>query len=101
MLLAELDYLLTTHLGTDAELDFLQGLADGAYVLIHPTAEDLVRCRELIQQYRDLPLGLADASVVATSERLAIPRLLTVDERHFRVVQPRGFSHFTLLPADV
>lgn len=72
VLLAELDYLLTTHLGIDAELDFLQGLADGAYALIHPTAEDLVRCRELIQQYRDLPLGLADASVVATSERLGI-----------------------------
>ena len=100
VLLAELDYLLTTHLGIDAELDFLQGVADGAYVLIHPTSEDLIRCRELIQQYRDLSLGLADASVVATSERLGISRLLTVDQRHFRVVQPRGFSHFTLLPAD-
>lgn len=100
MLLAELDYLLTTHLGIDAELDFLQGIADGNFELIHPTAEDLSRCQELILQYRDLPLGLADASVVATAERLAIPRLLTLDQRHFRVVKPRGISHFLLLPSD-
>ena len=100
VLLAELDYLLTTRLGPDAELDFLDGLMDGAYVLIHPTTDDLIRCRELIAQYRDLSLGLADASVVATAERLGIPRLLTVDERHFRAVQPRDLSHFILLPAD-
>ena len=42
----------------------------------------------LIRQYRDLGLGLADASVVATAERLGRPRLLTVDERHFRAIQP-------------
>ena len=100
ILLAELDSLLTTRLGPNAELDFLDGLTDGAYVLIHPTAEDLIRCRELIVQYRDLSRGLADASVVATAERLGIPRLLTVDERHFRVVQATNFSHFVLLPAD-
>lgn len=100
VLLAELDYLLTTRLGPDAELDFLDGLMDGAYVLIHPTADDLIRCRELIAQYRDLSLGLADASVVATAERLGILRLLTVDERHFRAVQPQDLSHFILLPAD-
>ena len=81
-------------------MDFLEGLTDGAYVLIRPTADDLLRCRELIAQYRDFPLGLADASVVATAERLDIPRLLTVDERHFRAVQPRDLSHFILLPAD-
>ena len=73
---------------------------DGAYVLIHPTADDLIRCRELIAKYRDLSLGLADASVVATAERLGIPRLLTVDVRHFRAVQPQDFTHFILLPAD-
>ena len=100
ILLAELDYLLTTRLGPDAELDFLAGVMDGAYVLIHPTVADFIRCRELIVQYRDLSLGLADASVVATAERLGIPRLLTIDERHFRTVQPQNLSHFILLPAD-
>jgi predicted nucleic acid-binding protein len=100
VLLAELDYLLTTRLGMAAELDFLDSLLEGEYVLIHPTAGDLLRCREVITQYHDMNLGLADASVVATAERLGIPRLLTVDERHFRVIQPNNLSHFILLPAD-
>jgi predicted nucleic acid-binding protein len=99
-LLAEIDYLLTVRLGVDAALDFLESVEQGAFVLITPSAADLTRCRELVAQYRDLKLGLADASVVATAERMKIARLFTVDERHFRAVQPRGLSHFVLLPAD-
>jgi len=64
------------------------------------SAEDLARCRELVLQYRGLPLGIADASVVATAERLKIQRVFTVDERHFRAIQPQGMGHFVLLPAD-
>jgi uncharacterized protein len=45
-------------------------------------------------------VGLADATVVATAERLKIQRLFTVDQRHFRAIQPRGLSHFVILPAD-
>jgi predicted nucleic acid-binding protein len=98
--LAEIDYLLTSRLGTDAALDFLQSVDAGSFTLVAPTSDDLARCRELIQQYRDLPLGLADAIVVATAERLKIQRIFTVDERHFRAIQPQGLGHFVLLPAD-
>jgi predicted nucleic acid-binding protein len=100
ILLAEIDYLLMTRLGTDAALDFLDSVQAGAFVLIHPSREDLIRCGELLRQYRDLQLGLADATVVATAERLKMQRLFTVDERHFRTVQPRGLDHFILLPAN-
>ncbi len=100
VLLAEIDYLLTSRLGTDAALDFLESVDAGSFTLIVPSTEDLARCRELIRQYRDLPLGLADATVVATAECLKIQRVFTVDERHFRAIQPRGLGHFILLPAD-
>ncbi|HEX7448806.1 MAG TPA: PIN domain-containing protein [Pirellulales bacterium] len=100
VLLAEIDYLLTRRLGVDAALDFIDSIERGAFTLVVPTAEDIARCRELMIQYRDLPLGIADASVVAAAERMHIQRILTVDERHFRAVRPRLFSHFVLLPAD-
>jgi predicted nucleic acid-binding protein len=101
ILLAEIDYLLTTRIGADASLDFLDSATSGAFTLVAPTTEDLARCRELIVQYRGLSLGLADASVAATAERLKIQRVFTVDERHFRAIQPRGLSHFIILPADL
>jgi predicted nucleic acid-binding protein len=98
--LAEIDYLLTSRLGADAALDFLDSVMSGSFTLVVPSSEDLARCRELILQYRGLPLGLADAAVVATAERLKIQRVFTVDERHFRAIQPRGLGHFILFPAD-
>jgi predicted nucleic acid-binding protein len=99
-LLSEIDYLLATRLGFEAALDFIDSIQTGAFTLVGLTAEDLVRCRELVSQYRDLPLGLADACVVAVAERLRLQTLFTVDQRHFRTVQPHGFGHFVLLPAD-
>ena len=98
-ILAEVDYLLREFLGVDAELDFLDGIISGAYTLEPLTVVDMERCRELIATYRDLDLGLADAAVIATAERLNIRRILTVDERDFRAVRPKK-GHFVLLPAD-
>jgi hypothetical protein len=99
-ILSEIDYLLREFLGVDAEIDFLDGLIAGAYMLEPLIRADLDRCRELIATCRDLDLGLADASVIATAERLGITRILTVDERDFRAVRPKT-GPFTLLPADV
>lgn len=100
VILAELDYLLREFLGTDAELSFLDDLFSGAYTLESLTMNDFLRCRELIAQYRNLDLGLADTSVMAIAERLNIYRILTVDERDFRAVRPKKRKSFIVLPAD-
>lgn len=99
VILAELDYLLREFLGVDAELAFLEGVANGAYTLEPFSSADLARCRELIAGHRDLDLGLADTAVMATAERLGVRQILTVDERDFRAVKPRQGA-FVLLPAD-
>ena len=99
-ILAELDYLLRQFLGVDAELDFIDTMIGGAYTLEAVTREDLSRCRALIAKYRDLDLGLADAAVISTAERLGVYRILTLDERHFRAVRSKTDRAFLLFPAD-
>jgi hypothetical protein len=99
-ILSEVDYLLGAKLGVSAELDFLDDVLKGAFTLEPFTLADLRRSRELVDQYRSLDIGLADAAVVATAERLETRRILTVDERHFRVVRASDGKPFTLLPAD-
>jgi predicted nucleic acid-binding protein len=99
-ILGELDYLLREPLGTEAEIDFIESLISGAFTLENLTSEDITRCHELITTYRTLDLGLADAAVIATAERLQIDRILTVDERDFRAVRSRKGRAFVLLPAD-
>ena len=60
-------------------------------------ARDWLRIAELVAKYRDLPLGTADASVVAAAERLGITEVATLDRRHFTVVRP-STGPFTVLP---
>lgn len=99
-MLGELDYLLRAHLGIQAEIDFIESVMSGSFTLENLTPEDVARCHELIKTYQDLDLGLADAAVIATAERLNIERILTVDERDFRAVRPKRGKPFVLLPAD-
>ena len=53
---------------------------------------------KLVESCADLPLGTVDASVIALTERLALPAVATLDHRHFTVVRPRHISALTLLP---
>jgi uncharacterized protein len=101
VILSEIDCLLHSRLGASAELDFLHDIIDGVFILESFTAEDVIRSRDLIQQYMALNLGLADAAVIATAERLNVQRILTVDERHFRAVRSVDGKPFTLVPADL
>ena len=99
--LAELDYLTARIAGVDAELVLLEEISSGAYELATFDAVDLVRARALIERYRDLPLGLADASLVVLADKHNEDAIATLDERHFRVVQSLRGRPFRILPADV
>ncbi len=96
---AELDHLVATRMGVDAELAVLAELAGGAYHLAHLAADDLASARSVVERYRDQALGLADASLVVLAARFETRSILTLDHRHFSVVRPRTGGRFTLLPA--
>ena len=100
-ILAEIDYLLTKMAGTTAALRFLAEVERKAYELVPFDALDVRRAREVIEQYEDLAIGLADASLVVLAERYGLRDLLTLDQRHFRVLRPKGRKSFRLLPADL
>jgi predicted nucleic acid-binding protein len=99
--LGEIDYLLRLRLGNRALLRFLADIQEGAFVVESVTIADLRRCAALIEKYRDLDLGLSDSSVIAVAERLGTDRILTVDQRDFRVVRSARGKAFYLLPADL
>jgi len=98
LVLAELDYWCARRLSSDVWLIFLDDVLAGAYRVESPTAADLARCRDLQARYRDLALGVVDASVVALAERLDEPKVATLDQRHFRAVRPVHVVSLELLP---
>jgi len=99
--LGEIDYLFRSRLGNRAMLLFLDDIHQGAFRIESVTAEDLARCRDLLTHYADANLGLSDASVAATADRLGTNRILTVDVRDFRLLRTIRGKPFRLLPADL
>jgi uncharacterized protein len=95
---AELDYLVATRLGVDAELAVLAELAGGAYDLAEVDADGLAACSAVIGKYRKLDIGLADASIVVLADERRTRTVLTLDHRHFDVVRPLDGGHFSVLP---
>ena len=95
---AEIDYLVATRVGVDAELQVLKELSSGAYVLPEIGPEDIARMVVVLGKYRDQELGVADASLVLLAERYGTRSLLTLDRRHFGVVRPMQGGRFRLLP---
>jgi predicted nucleic acid-binding protein len=97
--LAELDYVLATRVGESARVSLLEEVARGAYELQSFSSEDVQEAQKVIQRHRDLGISLADASIVVLADRHATRDVLTLDERHFRVLQATR-KPFRLLPAD-
>jgi hypothetical protein len=100
LVLAEADYLILGRLGADVELAFIDDVTAATFVVECLTREETRTAREVIERYRDLRLGLADASLVVLAKRYGTRRILTFDERAFRVVAPLEGGAFTVLPAD-
>jgi uncharacterized protein len=97
--IAEASYLLRRIYHGQATL--LAMLADETIKVANLNREDVPRISELMAKYHDLPMDLADASIVRVAERERIRRVFTIDQKDFRVYRPAHIRHFTLLPATI
>ncbi len=99
LVLAEIDYVLDRRAGGAAREALWADLEESVYdVRWWPGA-----LRETIEAARGarLEVGLADASLVALAAHIGSTRVATLDEAHFRALEPlAGARAFTLLPAD-
>jgi uncharacterized protein len=96
--IAELDYLLSTRHGVDAELAVLAELDGGAYELATIGADELKKAATVIAKYRDQDIGVADASLVVLAAHYRTRTIMTLDRRHFEVLRPLDGGRFRLLP---
>lgn len=96
--LPEVDYLVATHLGGRAQDLWLADLSSGAFAVEWGRQEDLSSAERLCRRYKTLRLGLVDAVVIATAERLRADAIATLDLKHFGAVSIKGKPR--LLPRD-
>ena len=95
---AELDYLFLTRYGVDAQHQVLDALASGAYELPTLGIPDLSACAAVIARYRDLSIGVTDASLVVLADRYGTTRVATFDRRNFGALRTMDGNPFELVP---
>jgi predicted nucleic acid-binding protein len=99
--LAEVDYLINKFAGIQTEKRLLEDIEREAYRLEAFSEADIGEALTVINRYEDLGIGLADSSIVVLSRRHRTTQLLTLDERHFRVLTGPSDRSFRILPADL
>lgn len=73
-------------------------IATEALRLVLIDTADVPRMRQLMQKYKNLPMGLADASLVRIAEREGIRRVFTIDRRDFALYRPAKIGRFQVIP---
>ncbi len=96
--LPEVDYLTTKYLGERVARAFLEDLTRGAYIHLPVDLDDLARATTIMERYKSLPLGLVDATLVVLGQRHNIRQILTLDRRHFGLLQTENIDYFEILP---
>jgi len=95
--MAEAMYLLYRAGGYMAQEKLWQMRATGRLSVHELTAIEGDRMREVMAQYRDTPMDLADACLIAAAETLALRRVFTIDG-HFHAYRTADGQALEVIP---
>lgn len=90
-------YLLQKRVGIDVPKTFIHKISTGELQVFNLKTKHCQRIEELMQKYRDLPMDLADASLVVLAETIKENRILTTDRRDFSVYRWLNNQTFDIL----
>ena len=94
-------YLLLTRIGNFAQINFLNSLSTDQIEIFNPKHhQHNPQIVMLMQQYANLPMDLADASLIILAEHLGHGRILSVDTRDFNTYRWKNTKPFQNLLFD-
>lgn len=97
--LVETVHLLQRRVSVAAALHFLTTVRDGICTVVDAPDDAVARMLTLMHKYADLPMDLADASLVLAAETLGDGRILSTDTRDFRTYRFKNRKPFKNLLA--
>ena len=98
--MTETCHLLVNRLSPDAVEKFIAGAARRAFEIFDLGPTHLGRILDLMRKYRQLPMDLADASLVILAEHLGSGRILSTDRRDFGAYRWKNRRPFQNLMVD-
>lgn len=98
--LVETVHLMYARVGVERTLRWLDAVAATGLVVRDSRQAELARLIALMQRYANLPMDVADASLVLAAEDLGDGRIVTTDERDFDTYRWKDRAPFTNLLRD-
>jgi predicted nucleic acid-binding protein len=95
--IVETSYLLLERAGKEAQFKFLHQLTQDSINIFQLEKNHLKRIIQLMKKYSDLPMDLADASLVVLAEEISEDRILTTDFRDFTIYRWQENKTFKFL----
>jgi uncharacterized protein len=95
--LTEAMYFLGDLKGWEGQRALWRFVDRGTLRILLPADSETRRMRDLMEQYRDTPMDLADASLVAAAETQRLRRIFTLDS-DFLVYRINGTESFEVVP---
>lgn len=93
-------YLLYQIGGWPLQAKLWEYVEEGVLYLHSSDTIERQQMRQLMEQYRDTPMDLADASLVVTAETLNLTRIFTLDS-DFYVYRIKGTEAFEVIPSRI
>jgi uncharacterized protein len=97
--MTETCHLLAARVGEQSSRAFIDSATRGAFTIFDLSVEHLPRVSELMLKYKQLPMDLADASLVILAEELGSGRILSTDQRDFGAYRWKNRKPFENLMA--
>jgi predicted nucleic acid-binding protein len=76
-------YLLLCRIGNHAQCTFMQNYAKGVFEVFQINSHHAAYIETLMQKYANLPMDLADGSLIVLAEHLGHGKILSTDQRDF------------------
>jgi uncharacterized protein len=92
--ITETCYLLLNRKGVQTQIKFINNLNQGLFSIFHLDPTHGLRISQLMTKYADLPMDLADASLVILAEHLGHGRIFSVDYRDFNTYRWKNTELF-------
>jgi hypothetical protein len=90
----EASYLIFQRGGRKAQRDFIEQYQNGMFEVFDLDISHVPRINYLMDKYADLPMDLADASLVILAEHLGHGRILSTDQRDFQAYRWKNHEPF-------
>jgi predicted nucleic acid-binding protein len=95
--LTEAMYLIARAFGWSGQATLWRLVERGTLQLADVSDDGAARMRVLMEQYRNVPMDLADASLVAVADERGLDRIFTLDS-DFRIYRLARGRTFTIVP---